>query len=237
MVVGNLKSVAVAAALGLAMAGAGGSAFAAEAANAQDRAGTATASAQGVADIHLAAELADWGRRSRSALALIEAAKILARTGGQDQAQSKTEEGPKVTGPQTPKVGKPEMTVTALLEEAKGLAGPDQYLQQQIAQVGSLQSKGRAGGPTVHSDAVNASATDVYHIRFRGGEVARIAVKGDGDTNLSLYVYDQNGHAICSDTDNDDRKFCQWTPAWTGSFTVKIANEGSVYNRYAIATN
>ena len=35
---------------------------------------------------------------------------------------------------------------------------------------------------------------DLYKIAFRGGEVARAAVSGDGDTRLDLYVYDENGN-------------------------------------------
>ena len=232
-----LRSARVCVGLSLAMAGTSASSFAAEIANAQARAGEATTQAQEVADIHLAAELAEWGRRSRSAPALIEAAKILARTGGKDRMPEKTEEGPTAVPPKQLKLNKSELSVSSLLQEAGHLAGPDQYLQKQIEQAASAQSKGDVGDASVHIDTVKARTTDVYHIKFRGGYVARIAIKGDGDTPLSLYVYDQNGYRVCADTGTNDRKFCQWTPRWTGTFTVKISNEGDVYNRYTLATN
>jgi hypothetical protein len=76
-----------------------------------------------------------------------------------------------------------------------------------------------------------------YTITFRGGEVARIAVIGDGDTDLDLYVFDENGNEIAMDTEGTDTCLAQWTPWRTGRFLVRIANLGYVYNRYLLMTN
>ena len=62
-------------------------------------------------------------------------------------------------------------------------------------------------------------------------------VVGDGDTDLDLYIYDQNGNQIASDTDYTDQCVCRWVPSWTGAFTIRIVNRGAVYNEFAIATN
>jgi hypothetical protein len=91
--------------------------------------------------------------------------------------------------------------------------------------------------PVVHPDVVRAYSTDVYHITFRGQEVAYVAVTGDHDTDLDLYVEDENGNRIASDTDSTDRCIVRFTPRWTGSFTIRIVNLGSVYNRYLLETN
>jgi hypothetical protein len=93
--------------------------------------------------------------------------------------------------------------------------------------------------PQFNADHVDAYGTDRYTITFEGGEPARILVKGDGDTHLVLSVYDQGGHLIARDDDNDSSGVClaQWTPAWTGPFTVRITNTGSVYNNYVLRTN
>lgn len=64
-----------------------------------------------------------------------------------------------------------------------------------------------------------------------------VIVNGDGDTDLDLYVYDENGNLMGKDIDYSDYCVVSWTPRWTGPFTIKIKNRGSVYNRYKIYTN
>lgn len=78
-----------------------------------------------------------------------------------------------------------------LFSEARTLAGADRALVAQIDRAAARQSKGRVGGAIVHDDNVNARAADTYTIAFRGGEPARIAVVGDGDTDLDLRARSQ----------------------------------------------
>ena len=72
---------------------------------------------------------------------------------------------------------------------------------------------------------------------FRGGELAHVDIVGDGDTDLDVYIYDENGNLIDRDTDYDDRPCVMWTPRWTGTFVIKIQNLGRVYNQYTVFTN
>jgi hypothetical protein len=88
-----------------------------------------------------------------------------------------------------------------------------------------------------HRDSVQAGDTDVYVWTFRGGEEAVILVRGDHDTDLDLYVYDQNGNLIAEDVDGSDTCKVAFTPLFTGRFTVKLVNHGAVYNEYTIETN
>ena len=74
-------------------------------------------------------------------------------------------------------------------------------------------------------------------INFYGGELARIGVVGDGDTDLDLYVYDQNGHEIVRDTSSGPDSLVQFVPRWTGAFRVRIVNLGYVYSNYVLMTN
>ena len=69
------------------------------------------------------------------------------------------------------------------------------------------------------------------------GEVAEVIVYGDGDTDLDLYIYDENWNLITSDTDYTDICICRWNPIWTGNFYMKVVNRGNVYNEFVIATN
>lgn len=84
------------------------------------------------------------------------------------------------------------------------------------------------------TDRVEARSTDVYKYRFYANEEAYIVVKGDGHTDLDLYIYDENDNLIDSDTDEGDICVCSFTPKWTGKFTIKVKNLGSVFNRYTI---
>ncbi|HWP40538.1 MAG TPA: hypothetical protein VNL70_06390 [Tepidisphaeraceae bacterium] len=39
---------------------------------------------------------------------------------------------------------------------------------------------------------------------------------------------------VASDVDETDYCVCNITPKWTGPFTIRIRNWGSVYNRYLL---
>ncbi len=90
------------------------------------------------------------------------------------------------------------------------------------------------GGPKGGDDLVLAHGTDVYRVSLRGGEVTRIVVDGDGDTDLDLFIYDEYGNLMASDEDETDYCVCRVTPRWTGTFTIRIRNYGAVYNQYRI---
>ena len=92
----------------------------------------------------------------------------------------------------------------------------------------------RINGSSRTVERVSANSTDVYNVTFIGGEPAEVFLVGDGDTDLDLFIYDENGNLIDSDTDNTDVCLCEWTPRWTGRFTIKIRNYGSVYNEYTM---
>ena len=101
----------------------------------------------------------------------------------------------------------------------------------------ALSFAGAKNGAGCQNDTVNANSYDSYVITFRGGEQAVVAVSGDGDTDLDLYVYDEYGNLIASDTDYTDDCVVSWFPRWTGKFLIRVRNRGNVYNRYTIATN
>jgi hypothetical protein len=103
-----------------------------------------------------------------------------------------------------------------------------------------LASAVHAGDPTGANfiqDRVTAMDTDAYEILFAGREDAAIYVVGDGDTDLDLFVYDENDNLVCSDEDETDAMLCEWTPRRTGTFRVEIVNLGGVYNEYSLVTN
>ena len=186
--------------------------------------------------VQLAGQLADYGVANRDAVALVEAARIRARLGGQEATREKTTEGEAgLDGVKSDDAG-PD-TVGTLLATARSLAGESEIVLALIEEVEAMGTKGVRGGPVYHQDRVRARMIDVYSVTFRGGELAELAVSGDGDTDLDLYIYDENGNSICRDRGSTDQAYCSWRPRWTGEFKVKVRNLGPVYNRYHLVTN
>jgi len=205
--------------------------------NQSEEKGKVTPEAQAVADMTLAGQLADYGRRAKNPSAMIAAAQIMKNTAVQDKKQEKTTEGTGEEGAQ--KSGAMD-TPEKLLADAQSLA--KEQGNDALAAIAEKESKiagqkGATSGPTRHVDRIRAGHTDNYTITFRGNEEATVAIIGDGDCDLDLYVYDENGNLIEKDTDGTDRCVVQWNPRWTGKFYIKIKNYCSVYADYTLLTN
>lgn len=201
----------------------------------------AIARSQDVMNIKLGNELAKHGYATQSTISLLEAARIL--DGVQTralEAERTTQGGQASSGDRKEAIGfNPE----TLIADAKRYAGNDQHLLALVADVESAikashgTNRGSTIGPTTKVDVVSARTTDVYQVSFYGGQTAECAVIGDGDTDLDLYIYDENGNLIVKDDDYTDNCYVRWTPRWTGKFTIKIKNRGNISNRYVIAVN
>lgn len=101
----------------------------------------------------------------------------------------------------------------------------------------TVVSAGAVGGRKEARDTVSAFSTDRYTFVFRGEEVARIRVSGDGSTDFDCTILDNSGNLIESDTNPLDECNLVWSPRWTGKFTLKITNLGSSPNEYRLMTN
>lgn len=190
--------------------------------------------------IRIAMSLAKYGYEAESASALIEAADILSSVSTQE-LEAEIEKGTE-TADQSEKAEKAQITPVQLIadareftEDANLLAIADKILAKMSAQ--SEGARGALGGPKRSYSSVNANSSDNYVVKFWAKELAEILVSGDGDTDLDLYVYDENGNLVASDTDYSDDCYARFRPAWTGPFRIKIVNRGRVYNRYVIVTN
>jgi hypothetical protein len=106
-----------------------------------------------------------------------------------------------------------------------------------VLSVGSTALGGAVSGPGVSTKVLGPRESHSFSVRFESLASAIVTVKGDGDTDLDLYVYDENGHLIASDDDDTDFCMVRWTPRWTGRFTVKVVNRGYLSNRYTIEHN
>lgn len=183
--------------------------------------------------IRMAAELAKYGYAHNDALSLIQAARLSKQAGLVKADVEKKEEQGEESSAQ--KKGNISLDVTKLLADAKAKAAGNGTLLALIDEIGT--TRGAVGGPKYSSTNVKANGTDVYHISFRAEQTAIVTVIGDGDTDLDLYVYDENGNLIVKDVDYSDDCVVSFVPKWTGVFTIKIVNRGNVYNNYVMRTN
>jgi len=206
--------------------------------------GTATKDSQ-VENVGIATALAAWGREHKSPEALIAAAQILSEIPTEAAtASTKTTRTDAVIST-TEKKGEepaPVLDPTALLKEAQAAAAKkgDKSLTKYVdglVKAGLTGSRGASGGAKYQVTQVSAGSTDQYNVEFRGGETAEVALSGDGDTDLDLWVYDEFNNLVASDAGSTDTAYVSWTPRWTGNFRVEVQNRGAVYNQYVLITN
>jgi hypothetical protein len=101
----------------------------------------------------------------------------------------------------------------------------------------SVVFAGRAPGPGHDVARVRAFSSVTYTETFRGGEQAIVSIRGDGTTDLDIFVYDEFGNLVAQGIGPTDRETVTWRPIWTGRFRIVIRNLGSVYNDYVLRTN
>jgi hypothetical protein len=194
-----------------------------------------------LANFELAAKISTLGYDKKDPLLLVTAAKIVADYPARPVKTEKQEPSVNPGKVEDKKdKGSPQLNVATLLKDAKDLAKGNQTILTLISDVEkttSTTSRGRVYGPAYVTRKVYGNSTYTDYVLFEGGKLAEVAVVGDGDTDLDLYVYDENGNFITSDTRSGDVCYVSWTPKWQGSFKVVVKNHGSVYNNYTLMTN
>lgn len=193
--------------------------------------GAASAGAQAAEAVATAQALARYGDVNKDALALITAARMLKETGARDAL--KVAKGRE----EAAKRNDDSLSAEAVLERGRALAAGRPDLLALADDVAKSGSRGVDRGPQVgRNKVVGPRAWHHYDLRFVGGERAKVYARGDGDSDLDLYVYDERGNLICKDVSPGDEMACAWTPRWTGMFRIRVLNRG-VTNQYSIVTN
>jgi hypothetical protein len=190
--------------------------------------------------VETAAELAQYGLREGDPVALVSAARILVQQGASPSSSAALEGAPAEVDTAEKDAPAVAFTPQGLLGAARTLAEGDDEVTALIDATAAMmgQTRGRADGPGTFNGRVSARGTASWNLgNFVGGEAAEVRVRGDGDTDLDCYIYDQNGNLIDSDTDTTDYCILRWTPQWTGPFALRIRNLGSVWNAYVGVTN
>lgn len=187
--------------------------------------------------ISVAGELVKYGYAEQEALPLIQAAEIYTTfNGGASKATAQTVADSNAAA-ETKGNNPVTFDVNKLLADAAAMAEGNQPLLALIDDIKNSGTRGATKDYEVLTTTVKAHSTDVYKVQFRGGETAIVVVSGDGDTDLDLMVYNPSGDLVASDTDSTDDCVVSWTPSRTQTYTIKVKNYGSVYNRYRMAVN
>jgi hypothetical protein len=98
-------------------------------------------------------------------------------------------------------------------------------------------SAGAVGGPQFGRYRLQAFSSRRVSINFYGNHVAGILIHGAGHADLDMLVYDEFGNLVAKDDDSTDGCYVEWTPRWTGRYTLCILNHGPVHSEFEIVTN
>lgn len=95
---------------------------------------------------------------------------------------------------------------------------------------------GADGGPKRATNRiVSEGDCNDYEVRFRRGEVARVAAAGNGD--IDIKIYDSDGDLVVSDTDGDFTPIVSWVPSYTETYTICVENADDYDVNFSMRTN
>lgn len=188
--------------------------------------------------MRLAGNLVRYGYEQQSAFTLMDAMQIL--IDNPTQPLKVDMEGSQDINKGDAKSGVMTFDFDKLLADARTFADGDATTLKLIDRIEADSKgvhRGAVNGPSVGDYVLPGYSNHTFNISFIANRIAEVAVSGDGDTDLDLFVYDSNGNLIASDTDYTDDCYVRWVPKWTGRFRIVVVNRGAVYNHYAIGTN
>ncbi len=210
-----------------------------------DSCGDGTQALAAMLIVERAAELTNYARQNESVVSMLAAIEMLGRVsfaeGGHGQKVSRRHGALELE--QSEGIAGPITDMRLLAAEAKEWASDDIALTRLIdetlqraldSQPGGL---GGVNGPVCTKDEVLGSHTDIWCIEFVGGELARISVVGNGQTDLDLLVKDESGNSIDAHFDQEGRCYAEWTPKHNQTFKIWIVNNGVKSNKYLLLTN
>jgi hypothetical protein len=201
--------------------------------------GAASPDSDAVARITLGLRLAVIGRETRSPYALAAAADLLASAGTADSDTGKTgiegDPAPEGSVPTDEPVTDPKALFAEAAELARA-ASNDQLAAQIELSAAAAGSRSPVGRSARHLDRVDPYATDIYTVRYRGGETARATVTADSRYDVDLYVYNDSGNLVSFDNDYTSIGICSWHPGRTRDYFLAVKNTTSSYVSYLLYT-
>lgn len=188
----------------------------------------------------LSSMLARYGRDNKHPGALALAARLVQDVKPKDapKLKIKGDEDGKKNAPKAKKTGLPKDSA-GLLAMAKTMAGKD---KKQAAAIDSMMKMGarsrNTDSPGCVDRRIDGHTTHTYRpLKVYGGTLTIMMLRGDGDTDLDFWIYDENGNLKFSDLDSSDVMAVRWVAPYTQKIILKVRNRGSLYNNYRYCTN
>jgi hypothetical protein len=192
---------------------------------------------ESIQTLKLASELTLYGYKNNAVLPLIQAADLYLSVNTKELKAEAREKG---EGKETSKKEKVSFDVNKILADAKELATLEADETLYLTLIANLEKKAKdqtrspINGVSKTYERVQAHAKDTYTVRFNAYQYSYIEVYGDGDTDLDLFVYDNNGNLLASDT-RAAYNASVWIYAnCTCPFKVVVKNNGNVHNNYML---
>ena len=187
--------------------------------------------------VALARDLAAYAEEKKSPMLMAACAEILIDNPSSEVDPKNVQAAP-ATRPAQVELRQPVLDIAKMLADALKLAAENKDVQTFVKKVQDRvpdATRGPVLGPQRAVGIALAGMWVSYSIPFKADETACVYLQaGNPFAILKLYVYDENGNLITSDTENAAIAECKWTPAWTGKFTVKVVNAGLVDTDFAI---
>jgi hypothetical protein len=88
------------------------------------------------------------------------------------------------------------------------------------------------GGPQFAEGLLRPTEGTVFSASCVSGETTIFVVNGDGDGDIDCALFDENGGLIDRDASIVDGCRLAVVPRWTGTFYLRLQNNGSVSSYY-----
>jgi hypothetical protein len=203
-----------------------------------------------MADLAMAYELADIGKRAESPEALLAAAKLFSKlngeiglvkvegvkpgTGKADEKNKPKPEEVKEEGGKTVSFGD---EITKLKEEARKLNSPKNEKLAELIEAVDEKGRGSLGGPRwLGPFTVFPGDTNSLHFNFRGQEWADVIVNVTNGAPVNIEIYNDNGRLIGSRQGRGSLEI-GWTPGFTRGFDLYITGVGGRAANYNVYKN
>lgn len=187
----------------------------------------------------LGTELSNYGYENKSAIALLEAARILSAVPTREIKAEKVVFSEKSSEATTTSV-EPK----TLIADARRFAENDKTIQtladkveNEIVEASNRDMRGESDACGSGYVTIAPNSYVMYTLTCRAGYVCEVGVVGGTHTDIDAYIYDANGNLIDSDADGSSSCYLSWVPRWTGSFVLQIVNRGRTPNTVNIITN
>ncbi|MBX9677919.1 MAG: serine protease [Gemmataceae bacterium] len=96
----------------------------------------------------------------------------------------------------------------------------------------------RPMSPFAYFRRLAANGTDEAKFAYETGKgKARVTIRGDGDTDLTVEVVDPQGNVVARGNDKTDYHELIFEPNVNGYYSVRVHNPGAIWNGYVLSTD